>query len=120
MSSAQLAEENKDMEWDAYERKKEIAGLEECLFLSEAENKVLKQQMTALRHTYEADDGMTAAEWAEFPTMQEDLTALEKRHAELQQVPLPPPPPLLCPDLRGVCTRRLRPFRRRNAPWTRT
>jgi uncharacterized protein YaaN involved in tellurite resistance len=92
MSSAQLAEENKDMEWDAYERKKEIAGLEECLFLSEAENKVLKQQMTALRHTYEADDGMTAAEWAEFPTMQEDLTALEKRHAELQQVPLPPPP----------------------------
>jgi predicted nucleic acid-binding Zn-ribbon protein len=81
----------------------------------------LEQQLAALRRTYEADDDdMTAAEWAGFPTMQEDLTALEKRHAELQQVPLPPPPPLLCPDLRGVCTRRLRPFRRRNAPWTRT
>ena len=103
----------KDLEWTGNELKKENAMLEEELTR-------VNSQDHHIQASWDYALSLRRGEELERRRHQlgQQLAALRRTHAELQQVFLPPP--LLCPDLRGVCTRRLRHFRRRNAPWTRT
>jgi hypothetical protein len=69
MSSAQLAEENKDLEWDAYEMKKENAGLEESLDRLQVLHDDVAKENTALKAAAQAAaavaEGHRAAEIAD-------------------------------------------------------
>ena len=69
MSSAQLAEENKDLEWDAYEMKKENAELEESLDRLQVLHDDVTKENTALKAAAQAAaavaEGHRAAEIAD-------------------------------------------------------
>ena len=69
MSSAQLAEENKDLEWDAYEMKKENAELEESLDRLQVLHDDVAKENTALKAAAQAAaavaEGHRAAEIAD-------------------------------------------------------